>query len=94
VAAVYGVLVQPLNRLLYGILVKVRGEQPVQKLVEPDYTIPDPQTAEEVISYYVKRVGEDVKLLSQFCCARSQGARVPGAEGVRRTGRPIDQTND
>jgi type III restriction enzyme len=38
----------------------------LQKLVERDYTIPEPQTAEEVISYYAKRVAEDVKLPSQF----------------------------
>lgn len=38
----------------------------LQKEVERDYTIPEPQTAEEVISYYAKRVAQDVKLPSQF----------------------------
>ncbi len=38
----------------------------LQKLVERDYTIPEPQTAEEVISYYSKRIAEDLKLPSQF----------------------------
>lgn len=38
----------------------------LQKLVERDYTIPQPQTAEEVISYYAKRIAQDVKLPSQF----------------------------
>jgi type III restriction enzyme len=38
----------------------------LQKLIERDYTIPDPQTAEEVISYYAKRIAQDVKLPSQF----------------------------
>jgi type III restriction enzyme len=38
----------------------------LQKLVERDYTIPEPQTAEEVISYYAKRIAQDVKLPSQF----------------------------
>jgi type III restriction enzyme len=38
----------------------------LQKLVERDYSIPEPQTAEEVISYYAKRIAEDVKLPSQF----------------------------
>ena len=38
----------------------------LQKLVERDYTIPEPQTAEEVISYYAKRIANDVKLPSQF----------------------------
>jgi len=34
--------------------------------VERDYTIPEPQTPEEVISYYAKRIAQDVKLPSQF----------------------------
>lgn len=38
----------------------------LQKLVERDYSIPQPQTAEEVISYYAKRIAQDVKLPSQF----------------------------
>jgi type III restriction enzyme len=38
----------------------------LQKLVEREYTIPQPQTAEEVISYYAKRIAQDVKLPSQF----------------------------
>jgi type III restriction enzyme len=38
----------------------------LQKLVERDYTIPEPQTAEEVIGYYARRIAQDVKLPSQF----------------------------
>src|SRR6516225_5417026 len=38
----------------------------LQKLVERDYTIPEPQTAEEVIGYYARRIAQDVKLSSQF----------------------------
>jgi type III restriction enzyme len=38
----------------------------LHKLVERDYTIPTPQTAEEVIGYYSRRIAEDVKLPSQF----------------------------
>ncbi len=38
----------------------------LQKLIERDYTIPEPQTAQEVISYYAKRIAQDVKLPSQF----------------------------
>ena len=34
--------------------------------VERDYTIPDPQTAQEVIGYYARRIAEAVKLPSQF----------------------------
>lgn len=37
-----------------------------EKLIEREYTIPQPQTAEEVISYYAKRIAADVKLPSQF----------------------------
>jgi type III restriction enzyme len=38
----------------------------LQKLVERDYTIPAPQTAEEVIGYYARRIAREVKLPSQF----------------------------
>lgn len=38
----------------------------LEKLIERDYTIPEPQTAEEVISYYAKRIAQDVKLPAQF----------------------------
>jgi len=38
----------------------------LQKLIERDYVIPEPQTAEEVIGYYARRIAQDVKLPSQF----------------------------
>lgn len=38
----------------------------LKKIIERDYTIPEPQTAQEVISYYAKRITLDVKLPSQF----------------------------
>jgi type III restriction enzyme len=38
----------------------------LQKVVERDYTIPAPQTAEEVIGYYARRIAQEVKLPSQF----------------------------
>src|SRR5579884_311564 len=38
----------------------------LQKIVERDYTIPEPQTAQEVIGYYSRRIAEKVKLPSQF----------------------------
>ena len=38
----------------------------LQKLIERDYKIPEPQTAEEVIGYYARRIAQDVKLPSQF----------------------------
>jgi type III restriction enzyme len=38
----------------------------LEKEVERDYTIPEPQTAQEVIGYYARRIAESVKLPSQF----------------------------
>ncbi len=38
----------------------------LQKLIEREYTVPEPQTAEEVIGYYARRIAQDVKLPSQF----------------------------
>lgn len=38
----------------------------LQKLIERDYSIPEPQTAGEVIGYYARRIAQDVKLPSQF----------------------------
>lgn len=38
----------------------------LQKIIERDYEVPEPQTAEEVIGYYARRIAQDVKLPSQF----------------------------
>jgi type III restriction enzyme len=38
----------------------------LQKLIERDYKIPEPQTPEEVIGYYARRIAQEVKLPSQF----------------------------
>ncbi len=38
----------------------------LEKLIERDYTVPPVQTPQEVISYYAKRISQDVKLPSQF----------------------------
>jgi type III restriction enzyme len=38
----------------------------MEKVVEREYRMPEPQTAQEVISYYAKRISQDVKLPSQF----------------------------
>jgi type III restriction enzyme len=62
------------------ILLPMSGEDPLnktfryegydiitlQKEVERDYTIPEPQTSQEVIGYYSRRIAEAVKLPSQF----------------------------
>jgi hypothetical protein len=36
----------------------------LQKLIEREYSIPEPQTAEEVIGYYARRIAQEVKILS------------------------------
>ncbi|HEX7940102.1 MAG TPA: DEAD/DEAH box helicase family protein, partial [Gemmatimonadaceae bacterium] len=38
----------------------------MEKELEREFTMPEPQTAQEVISYYAKRIAQDVKLPSQF----------------------------
>lgn len=38
----------------------------LEKLLERKYQFPEPQTSQEVISYYAKRIAQDVKLPSQF----------------------------
>ncbi|MBM4422687.1 MAG: hypothetical protein FJ030_04760 [Chloroflexi bacterium] len=38
----------------------------LEKLVEREYALPEVQTAQEVISYYAKRIAQEVKLPSQF----------------------------
>ncbi len=58
----------------------------LQKLIEREYTMPEVQTAQEVISYYAKRIAQDVKLPAQFAAlapkvrefleTRAFGARV------------------
>jgi type III restriction enzyme len=59
----------------------------LQREVERDYSIPEPQTAEEVISYYAKRIAQDVKLPSQFA------ALVPKVReflAFKAFGEPVD----
>ena len=38
----------------------------LQKIIERDYKVPEPQTAQELIGYYARRIAEAVKLPSQF----------------------------
>ena len=80
----------------------------LQKLVERDYTIPEPQTAEEVISYYAKRIAQDVKLPSQFAAlvpkvrefletrpsARRWTSRQGDDQGDRHERRPVRHGED
>jgi type III restriction enzyme len=37
-----------------------------EKLLEREYRMPEPQTSQEVISFYAKRIAQDLKLPSQF----------------------------
>jgi type III restriction enzyme len=59
----------------------------LEKMVDRQYTIPEVQTSQEVISYYAKRIAADVKLPSQFA------ALVPKIREFLRTyafGEPVD----
>ena len=59
----------------------------LQKLIDRDYTLPEAQTYQEVISYYAKRIAQDVKLPSQFA------ALVPKIREfleVRAFGEPVN----
>ncbi len=38
----------------------------LEKLIEREYQVPEPQTAQEIIGYYARRIAEAVKLPSQF----------------------------
>ena len=38
----------------------------LQKEIEREYVMPEPQTAQEVIGYYARRIGQEVKLPAQF----------------------------
>jgi type III restriction enzyme len=38
----------------------------LQKEIEREYVMPEPQTAQEVIGYYARRIAQEVKLPSQF----------------------------
>jgi len=51
----------------------------LQKLIEREYRIPKPQTAEEVIGFYAQRIAQDVKLPSHFA------ALVPKVREFLRT---------
>lgn len=62
----------------------------MEKLLEREYLMPEPQTAQEVISYYAKRIAQDVKLPSQFA------ALAPKVEEFfekKAFGKPVDLTS-
>lgn len=57
----------------------------MQKLVEREYRIPEPQTAQEVISFYAKRIAQDVKLPGRCGSGRWRGT-LPGQCRAERNG--------
>src|SRR5262249_42160928 len=59
----------------------------LQKVVERDYTIPAPQTAEEVIGYYARRIPQEVKLPSQLAAL---APKVRAFLQLRAFGEPVN----
>jgi type III restriction enzyme len=59
----------------------------MEKLLEREYRLPEPQTAQEVISYYAKRIAQDVKLPSQFAAL---APKVREFLATRAFGRPVE----
>lgn len=59
----------------------------LKKLIDRDYTIPEPQTAEEVIGYYARRIAQDVKLPSQFAAL---APKVKQFLEEKAFGKPVD----
>lgn len=63
----------------------------LQKEVERDYTIPEPQTSQEVIGYYSRRIAEAVKLPSQFAAL---APKVRDFFEQKAFGQTVDLSND
>ena len=59
----------------------------MEKLVEREYQMPEPQTAQEVISYYAKRIAQDVKLPAQFAAL---APKVREFLATRAFGKPVE----
>lgn len=59
----------------------------LKKEVERDYKIPEPQTAQEVIGYYARRIAEAVKLPAQFAAL---APKVREFFEQRAFGHPVD----
>lgn len=59
----------------------------LEKLLERQYTMPEPQTAGEVIGYYAKRIAQEVKLPSQFAAL---APKVREFLATRAFGRPVE----
>jgi len=59
----------------------------MEKLIEREYAMPEPQTTQEVISYYAKRIAQDVKLPSQFAAL---APKVREFLATRAFGKPVE----
>jgi type III restriction enzyme len=59
----------------------------MEKLVEREYAMPEPQTAGEVISFYAKRIAQEVKLPSQFAAL---APKVREFLATRAFGKPVE----
>ncbi len=59
----------------------------LEKIVEREYRVPEPRTAEEIISYYAKRISQDVKLPSQFAAL---APKVREFLETKAFGEPVD----
>jgi type III restriction enzyme len=59
----------------------------MEKLVEREYAMPEPQTAQEVISFYAKRIAQEVKLPSQFAAL---APKVREFLATRAFGKPVE----
>lgn len=59
----------------------------LKKLIERDYTVPESQTAQEVIGYYGRRIAEAVKLPAQFAAI---APKVREFFEVKAFGHPVD----
>lgn len=62
----------------------------LQKLIERDYTIPEPQTAEEVISYYAKRITSQ----NRYSTSISKRSRAMKASQSAQSWSVISETAD
>jgi len=59
----------------------------LQKMVEREYAVPEPQTAQEVIGYYARRIAEAVKLPAQFAAL---APKVREFFELKAFGQPVD----
>jgi type III restriction enzyme len=59
----------------------------LQKILEREYKVPEPQTSQELVGYYARRIAEGVKLPSQFSVL---APKVQEFFANKVFGRPVD----